>query len=453
MIKILRMFLLSFILVHCGAISNLNLFQKKQKTKDYSTETRNLRSYSLALRGMQPLHQEILDFKNGKKIQDFQNDWMNTSEVQNNITRYFKDLMGVAILPGRLSSASLNKTADGIYYHPTKGSCQSSESVSIEPWWTDPGTVVSMCKTSVSDAVFYTKSSGEKAYCLDMAGEDFKSSPCGCGPHAFLCLPSELQTDIEDSINKETGERGKYIYNNGLSWKDYFSGDFLITDKYLLYAYARTQIELLIGTISLDQIFALLKSTPLKTFNKTALPLNSHRHGIVTSIAFMSFFNNMRSRARALTRSMLCKDIDPTLNTDGTKTFLNPSLTDADRAHGQKTSCSYCHYGLDNVASAFLRYDFNGIYTSYLNPLPSDVAHIFGQDGEGPEFVASSYIERGQEFHECMSQTAWKSFSGESWYTLTSDEQETLKKASLSGPKDLLNTVLSESFAGHSRRY
>jgi hypothetical protein len=172
--------------------------------------------------------------------------------------------------------------------------------------------------------------------------------------------------------------------------------------------------------------------------------LGAERAGIVTTPAFMRRFNNSRSRIRALTDSLLCHDIDGSLNTSGISTLVNPDTNALGQSIVTRSQCATCHYGMDNLASTLFGWNDQGTYERWPKQL-SQAGHAFGQAITGPVALMESYIERAPGFAECMSKRAWEDFSGRPWSALSSEEQGTFLNAAVQSPYALLQGIFQSS--------
>ena len=167
---------------------------------------------------------------------------------------------------------------------------------------------------------------------------------------------------------------------------------------------------------------------------------NPERAGIVTSPGFMQQNNNFRSRIRALTESLLCKDIDSSLNTTNVAEFFNQDLSDFDKDHGTKADCSGCHYPMDNMGSTILGWNSAGFHETWRNLAQNGWA--FGEQGTGPHFLMKAFVERGDGFHDCVSQKLWEDFTGSPWADVPKTTKEQLVAEAQNGPRALVDAML-----------
>ena len=144
--------------------------------------------------------------------------------------------------------------------------------------------------------------------------------------------------------------------------------------------------------------------------------------------------------------SLLCHDVDETLNTDDFSTFVSPELTEADVAHGSNPSCSYCHFGMDNQATALLGYFQDGTAQYDFTPIPSQRSHAFGKTGDGPRFLIQGYVERAPNINECLASKTWASLTGLSWDgALTDSQRADFVQSAKQGPKALIQRILTST--------
>lgn len=197
------------------------------------------------------------------------------------------------------------------------------------------------------------------------------------------------------------------------------------------------------GELNAEAAIQKVWSVPYNAWVRTDFPAGFERAGIVTSPGFLNTFNTFRGRTRILSQRLLCHDVDETLNPDNFKSFVNPSLTQADRDHGEKAGCSYCHYGMDNQASALLGYHIDGTAQYDYTPIPSQLGHVFGQDGQGPAFLVKGFVERAAGFNDCMASSSFTALTGLHWEKALTDEERTAFEASAQqGPHALIQAIL-----------
>lgn len=225
-------------------------------------------------------------------------------------------------------------------------------------------------------------------------------------------------------------------------WLDLLGGNKFYGNRWLYHHYImQEKIEYGLE-LPTQAEWSFLKSLPTTANVFLPFPNSSvERSGVVTSPSFLRRFNNFRSRIRAITEKLLCKDVDGSLNIDNYAQFINPSLTAFDRSHGEQQSCATCHYSLDNFGSTILGWSPEGYFEKW-NP-PSQLGHVFGEDGTGPRFLMESYVERGSDFSLCMAKKTWQEFSGADWNVLSATEKQDLLIAASEGPKQVIESVLT----------
>jgi hypothetical protein len=425
---------------------------------------RTLRFVSLAIRDIPPTFDETARFMAGQKSLDtFISEWLASPEHTGRIARYFADFFGEAVGFTPLGNFQLRLSDNGTYH--LKGSpefglddkpdCTPEEALRRPAWWLDEGDTILICPESASDGfVFPPPGPDDNPIVCDSAFSQALEPACGCGDHQLLCIPCELEgstectdtagrnRDLEASFNREPIERGVFVYENGLSWMDYLGGDFFYGNRALYLYYLQMQESLMSGEVSAAAAMDQLNNIPMDRPARAPWPAGFERAGLVTSPGFLNTFNTFRGRARVLSQRLLCHDVDETLNVDQYEQFINPSLTDADRAHGAREQCAFCHYGMDNQASMLLGYDIDGrsLRASGL----SQLGHVFGQDDSGPSALIRGYVERGPGFNECMAKRAWASFTGLPWDTaLTDADRAAFIALSRQGPRPLIRGILT----------
>ncbi len=436
---------------------------------------RTLRFLSLAVRDQPPSLEETRAFAAGERpLDSFTNEWLASPQHLAHVRRYFADFFGISAGFTPFDQFLLEKNADGVYRLPKKPDCTLDEAVLVPAWWLEEGETILICPTSTSDAfVFPSEDPEVVAVCGDHDPKNTSDGcsvlcnsvfnleldpRCGCGPGQLMCMPCELpgtdfcdaeqgrarSRDVEREFNIETIERGVFAYENGLSWFDYLGGDFFYGNRSLYLYYVLAQGHHLTGELSGDDALAQVWAIPMHERVRAPWPAGFARAGVVTSPGFLSTYNTFRGRARVLSQRLLCHDVDETLNVDGYQTFRNPSLSDADRAHGENPSCNFCHYGLDNQASMLFGYDLTATAAYDHTPIPSQLGHVFGVDDEGPAALVRGYVEGADGFDACMAQRAFASFTGLDWQqALTDADRAELTRVAHDGPRGLIQTILT----------
>ncbi len=435
---------------------------------------RTLRFVSLAIRDQPPTLEEARAFAAGKKSLDaLIDEWLKSPEHIERVRRHFKDFFAITVGFTPFDQYLLVKNAEDVYRLPQKPDCTRAEAVEAAAWWLDNGEKILICPTSTSKAFRYPSMDPETvAACVGSdprnvsdgcsvlcnAAANIENDPrCGCGPDQMLCMPCEKSDatspacdpaqarnrELERDFNLEPIERGVLAYRESLSWFDYIGGDFFYGTRALYLSYLHGQGVLLTGDLSAAAASTALHKIPVDKWARAAWPMGAERAGVVTSTGYLNTYNTFRGRARALSERLLCRDVDASLNPEGYKTFINPQLTKADRVHGANPRCSYCHYGMDNHATMLFGYHPDGSAQYDYDPIPSQLGHLFGEDGEGPVDLVRGYIERGPGFDACMAKRVWTSFTGLSWEDALSEEARAqFTAAAHTGPGPLIRAVL-----------
>ncbi len=405
---------------------------------------RTLRFYSMAIRDLPPTLAETQAFLAGSTtLDELITTWLATPEHQTRMRRYFSDSWPVLATFTPFYFLTLEKNASGIYRLAEKPDCGPADAVSAPAWWLPEGETVSICKTSTSDAFSYA--GDPKLNCYDYF-DGFLDPKCGCGPHQLMCEPKELRLKLAVDNNNEIQRRGLYVYNNDLSWFDFLGGNFFYGNRSLYHLYLWEQGLMQRGLVPVETVLTALRSIPLVDWVRADFPPGVERAGIVTSSTFLSTYNTFYARPRALSLNLLCHDVDGRLNPDDFKEFVNKSLTVANLDHAKKEKCNTCHFGLDNLASALFGYDAIGDAELYLDPFPSQAAHVFGENVSGPGALIKGFIERAAGFHECMAKTAWTSLTGLSWAnSLSKADRDVFTGLAQTGPRALTQGIIKSS--------
>lgn len=420
--------------------------------------TGTFRYLSIVIRDQLPTAAEARDFHaaadKDAKIEQLVDQWLATDAHRNRVKRHFNDMFGVSPYvfltdanldliqydstnTQQLTEAPSDLATNGVYHLPNGVRASCGTPISASAWWSD--TDIMICPSAVSDNIVYSNGA---VRCSDPFGANgILNAACGCGPDQILCSPRHLKKNMVVGVAREFAERGYYAYTQGLGWLDLFGGPNFYGDRWLYHHYLwQDKVGAMLQLPTATET-AFLKSLPTNARVWAPLPASDIvRSGIVTAPAFLRRFNNFRSRIRALTEQLLCKDVDASLNIDGYSQFINPDLTDFDRAHGTQESCASCHYSLDNFGSTILGWTADGFYEKWWPK--SQIGHVFGEDGTGPRFLMQSYVERGTDFNLCMAKKTWQEFSGADWSVLDRDDQAAFLAAATEGPKEAIIAVL-----------
>ncbi|HYX32695.1 MAG TPA: hypothetical protein VE954_06245 [Oligoflexus sp.] len=399
---------------------------------------REARGYSFLIRDHGPDRHEIKELREDpSELPDLVTDWLASDDHRVRMERYFDDMMGFRDQLNVLNpNARLAKNSDGVYFSPKKGNCAQAEAVSVEAWWLPEGERVSVCRNLVAtDGVIPT--GNKPIVCTKPGPKGFLNPRCGCGPGLISCIAAEEANRLQQEVQKEFSQRAWQVYEKNGSWVDLLAAPQFYGTRRLYWLYVQTQSIFNAPSTSGDTL-ETLRDIPMDELVNLPFPAGAERSGIATAPGFLVQFNNFRSRIAGLTHSFLCQDMNPTLNTDGITTFVNPSLKPTDLAHGAKADCSSCHYALDNLGGAVMPWNDRGLY----QPKISAEAHAFGQRGQGPEFLMQSFVERGPGFDDCMARRAWEDFSGQSWSQTPEPIQSKVRQWAVSGPRTLIQTLI-----------
>ncbi len=398
-------------------------------------------------------------------LDDLLQQWLASPEHKGRVQRYFNDMFGsqqfvfvaepsLDLIPYAAAShpeAPTDLTAEGVYHLPNsvKASCGGAP-VSASAWWSD--TPIMICPSAVSSAIVFDNGT---IYCpspFDANG--IRNVKCGCGLDQILCYPRPQKGQIVAGVVREFPERAWHAYETGASWLDLLGGDQFYGDRWLYHHYLTQERVLAKGQMPTAAETAFLHALPVDGTRLAATfpGAGPERAGIATAPAFLRRFNNFRSRIRALSERLLCKDIDGTLNTDGIARFVNQDLSTFDKQHGDKESCATCHFGMDNMGSTLLGWNAEGYY-EFWPAAKVQTGHVFGVEGSGPAFLMAGIVLRGAGFHECMAKRAFEDFSGVAWEQVAPEEQAVFVNAAADGPRATIRAVLtSELFKDLRRR-
>jgi hypothetical protein len=293
--------------------------------------------------------------------------------------------------------------------------------------------------------------------CSNTGSQGMAHPDCGCGKEQFLCYPLNDKGKVINAVGLEFQNRALFAYNQNRPWLDVFGGDLFYGNRWLYHHYLYQQDFTWSSRTPPPAVLASIKAMPLDSMSLVPMPSHSYsdssangveRAGVVTAPGFLRRFNNFRSRIRALTERLLCKDVDATLNIDGYDTFNNPNFGPGSpvRAHGEKAACASCHYSLDNFGATIIMWGdgSDGFFSPWAYGQRSQLGHVFGEDGTGPRFLIEQYLAQN-EFRECMAKSLWEDFSGRPFSTLAADVRATFIAAANDGPKSTIQAILGSA--------
>jgi hypothetical protein len=401
-----------------------------------------LRFLSFAIRDQAPSIDEAKAFRGGEvTVEALVDQWLASPAHSSRIQRYFRDLFGVAEDVDVMQSAFLLDATedDGRFYRQRQDQapCAAEASVATEAWWLEPGETVQVCPSEISTTLTYSDGGTQVACTSDKAWWN----ACGCGPKLVGCMPKDLWESLLDDVREEFPRRAAHVYEQDGTWFDVFAGDTFYGDRILYWKYLHASKMARGGVLPSDAEMATLASLPMGTPADAPFPEGAVRAGLVTAPGFLLQHNNFRVRIRALTEKLLCQSIGPALNTSGISTFLNPDFAPEDLSHANQEQCARCHYPMDNLGSLLMGWDTLGEWNA-AGTAPSQIGHAFGVDGDGPRFLARSFVERGPGFVSCMARTAWEDFSGTHWDDLGETDRQGLVALAGRGPRALIQTLL-----------
>lgn len=406
-----------------------------------ASQARQLRFLSQTLRDQPPSVEEAQALaRQEKTFVDLRDQWLNGAPHLQRVARYFSDMLGAANDFFVTDDAYfLEQNADGIYFSRAKGDCVRADAVDAHAWWlTTSNATIKMCPNIISNSLSITEN-GNYYGCSWTDG--FLRQGCGCGPFQILCYPKALQQSLSSDLAHEFKDRAVYSYRSDLSWQDLLSGSMFYANRPMYQFYLLQQFVVPFQAAAPTNEIARLFSIPMGQKIWTSMPASGgERAGIVTSPAFLRRFNNFRSRVRAITNALFCRDVDSSLNTSGIQTLVNPDHSALDFSLAERTPCQSCHLAMDNMGATLFNWNDEGTYTVWPQQ-KSQAGHVFGNTGSGPEFLMTTLIDNGPGFYQCMTQTAWENFSGKRWDTLSMDDQNRFLDAAHNGPRPLLQAI------------
>lgn len=430
-------YLLNFLIL--WNLINIPLLQAQANEDTHSL--RAFRYISSIIRDEQPSVAEAKAYYNREKtLPAFMDEWKNTSQFEQRLKRSFNDWFGVGVELELLEfSHYLTESDEGVLQIPVKGTCSLAEAVDATAWWLEGEGKVKVCPNLVGTETYFLE---DDIHCAGGGAQGILNSKCTCGPKLILCMPLNLRHIQAEKVKEEFSERALYSYQNELSWLDLLGGNFLVGGKYLYHFYLMSGSVMVSERAPSQTEYDTLASLAIDDLSRLSFPENNpERAGVVTSPGFMQQNNNFRSRIRALTESLLCKDIDGSLNTTNISEFYNEDLSEFDKSHGTKAECSGCHYPMDNMGSTILGWNSAGFHETWRNLAQNGWA--FGQQGTGPLFLMQAFVERADGFHDCVSQKLWEDFTGSPWADVPKSTKDQLIAQAQNGPRALVNAILT----------
>ncbi len=443
------------------------------------TQSQLFRYLSITIRDRGPSTQEAKDFYYKKKsLNQFIDEWLASEDHKQRVKRFFSDMFGhspyvfIAVQEFDLIEYQVgNDGADappsdlsttGVYHLPSfvKSTCGSHQTVSA--WWSDED--ITVCATAVSS--FIRQSTPTELNCALLSDTNgIGHTDCGCGPDLVLCHPRKYKHKSRVAVANEIQDRALHVYDNDKSWLKLFGSNEFYGDRWLYHHYLYQQKIAVRGEPPTAAEMTTLKSLPAPTgdedFSKAVATFPSdfpvangpQRAGIVTAPSFLRRFNNFRSRIRALTENLLCKDVDSSLDPsvedapdyDAMAPFFNDDLSAFDKVHGVKDGCKNCHIAMDNHASTLLGWVTDGYFEGWRETMLSKEGYVFGESGNGPQFLMEGYVNRASGFHTCMAKRVWQDFTGNDWSLLSDKEKGSFITSSKKGPRSLIRDVLKSS--------
>jgi hypothetical protein len=410
-----------------------------------SRSTAQLRYYAFALTDHAPSVEDAKAVAKGELAMDEAIETMLASDAHlERVRRYFHDWFGFLDYPGLLLDDTLLHVDENDIYQRTDGlvPCGPDDTIEMEAWWLDPGQTLTTCTNlGPTDACVEDEDEDEDEEDAEEALE------CGCGELMLGCIPIQDLPAASSSLSQEFGHRAVEAYTQDRTWFELLGGDYLYANRYVYHYYLYTGSPNTFPPGTQEQVEAL-RSVGLHSREVIDFPEGAERAGVVTSPMFLTRFNNFRSRIRALTGNLLCRDVTGESNVDQTTTFYNEDLDELTLSHADNPECSYCHYPMDNMGSTIMHWEEEGTLYEEL----STVGHVYGETGEGPAFLMRGYIERAPEFMPCMAKRAWESFSGASWDDLPEEQQAAFTEEAKLGPRNLLQKVMLSPLMRELRR-
>jgi hypothetical protein len=408
---------------------------------DRVNQVRQLRFLSHALRDRPPTQAEAQAIYQGQStIAQVRDAWLEEFDHEQRVARFFRDLLGGPNFFFVQDEAYFLKQSPlGTYCSESKGACHESTALTRTAWWTgSPSETIRICPNIVSQNLFVMV---DGTYYGCSWTDGFLRSGCGCGPEQILCYPKSTQSRLAEDLAHEFRGRAVYAYRERLSWQDLLGSPSIYANRPMQVYYLQSQYIVPWQTAPDASSLEKIRTIPMQEKIWAPAPeLGARRAGIVTAPAFMKRFNNFRSRVRAISEALLCRDIDSSLNADGIQTLVNPHVTEFDRGIVTRTPCDSCHYALDNMGALLFGWNDQGLYQRWPQQL-SQVGHAFGVRGEGPQALIDGFIDRGPGFQNCMARRVWEDFSGMSWGDLPAAEQREILGLAAQSPRELIRGV------------
>lgn len=336
--------------------------------------------------------------------------------------------------------SNVSKTSEEILGFPG-ADCSTTVTRNL---WSRPGQTAKVCKSAVDTVVvgFDATTGNPIKGCssgTDTGGEDYLAR----------CIEERLAGDAVLAPFLEMRVRAVAAYQQGSSWEDFFNNNTYLGTPVGYYmrllqiyrnsagAFNQTEIRTLMDAMRSGQIFAA--SLPVGTQGAEAM-------GPFGGTAFLTTYNNYRSRYNRINFQFLCRKVDdvpvhPNFLAffDSTSSFYNPSLTSGDIDHAKRADCNRCHYPMDPQANAFAGWDARGAFVASRST--KAVGRSGAQINGIRDWVADILSQDRAAFQNCMAKRAFEFFSGESWEALPEATRRRYGEAASQGLKPLVQEI------------
>ncbi|MDW8246374.1 MAG: DUF1585 domain-containing protein [Sandaracinaceae bacterium] len=352
-----------------------------------------LRALSLDLRGTIPSLEEIRELKEGKKISEFVEEWIQSEAFAKRAARYHRSLLWnnasnvrLVHFSQRLAEHRDNSGNVLFWYRPggterrrpIGGPCKNEAGrlteegraildengldgwVEVHPYWDpDPNAKIRVCAIDAQTAP-RSHLTGK-----DCATRESEFDPgCGCGPNLIWCDTWAVHNTIIESFNREVEQRVQRLVQQNAPYTSLFSSRLGFVNGPIVH-YLRHQLRwydsvpLLPSPYDLERL-PNLQYHEIDRWEQVELP--EQHAGVLTSPVYLMRFQTLRSRAAHFLESFLCAPLTPPDHLP-----VADEIEQREPDVQKRAGCKYCHAILEPMGAYWGRWAQQG--AGYLNPV------------------------------------------------------------------------------------
>jgi hypothetical protein len=377
-----------------------------------------LRRLSLDLRGTAPTEKEVKLLLEGKPLDAFVDEFIESKDFDSTFFLYHKDIIrprtGIFSTPISFSRVSRGSAggrevwrSERIRTEAQDGDCDADKLVPVSPWW-DRKQTLQVCRRSAATAATVVVK-GKTLRCDTDAGQ--QSGQCGCGPHLVHCYTDGIREEVIKSMKDEMAQLAMTVVKERRPYSEVLTADWTMLDG---------KLEVFYGKVweTQSKIEDPDASRPWRKVER-----DPRHSGVLSSPAMLNFFYNGRRWAERTLEAFFCHETTPDFDlldetVDGGESVAiayrdSPDLTPTMNVT-QGRACAACHLQLDAVARVKDRWDYFGRYYEAMPtrglPIPEDVVFegqtVSGMDGFGRALASS------ETFHDCAVNQVWQHMTG-----------------------------------------